>query len=534
MRDSRAAVDSDEALVRRTRHGDASAFAELWERHYRAGLMAARSFSSIDADDLVSEAFTRIFKRTVDGGGPRGAFRPYLYTTIRNLACTWGTENARHVTIDEIEDFEPGESAEEPVTRLVDRDLTVRAYESLPDRWRTVLWYTEVEGLDPHDVAPILGMTANGVAALSYRAREGLRKAWLQAHVTGRGASPECEWSIARLGERSRHAVTARESRRLEGHLAACAACARMSVEVDEVGSRLAMAILPLVGGGLLVGGALGASAGVGAGAGGGAAAAAASVPAVPAAIGAAGAGAASTGVSAGMAAVAASAALVGAIGVGAVATAASEEAPAAAISQLQSEGTATTTVGPGDAVLGAESSAGPVSEPLDPTALPTLPSAEPTADADSTDGTDADGTDAADSTDADDTDDAGDTGDDSARDSTAGDASKESSSSSSESHKKSDETASTGKGLESTVTSTTDTLDATVDATGELVDDTVGSVTDVVDEVVDTVAPGGIVGEVADDVTGTVGSVTDVATDAVSGTVGTATDLVGGLLGGH
>src|SRR3982751_5124810 len=76
---------SDTELIESARSGDTSAFAELWRRHFRPAARVARQFTSIDADDLVSEAYARIFQRVLAGGGPTGAFRPYLYTTIRNL-----------------------------------------------------------------------------------------------------------------------------------------------------------------------------------------------------------------------------------------------------------------------------------------------------------------------------------------------------------------------------------------------------------------------------------------------------------------
>jgi RNA polymerase sigma factor (sigma-70 family) len=238
---------SDEELIANARSGDQNAFAELWRRHYRSGARVARQFtSSIDADDLVSEAYTRIYQRVLAGGGPSGAFRPYLYTTIRNLASTWGAKS-RDVQVDDIADYEDPSTVDDPVAVALDRTLTARAFRSLPERWQSVLWYTEVEGMDPHEVAPILGMSANGVAALAYRAREGLRKAWLQAHVSEAGVSEACKWTIARLGENARHSLTPREQERMSDHLQTCAKCAIVSEEVDEVGSHLAMVLLPIM-----------------------------------------------------------------------------------------------------------------------------------------------------------------------------------------------------------------------------------------------------------------------------------------------
>jgi RNA polymerase sigma factor (sigma-70 family) len=252
-----SAQDSDESLVARARIGDRGAFAELWHRHARSGIRVARQFtSSIEADDLVAEAYTRIYGRVLAGGGPVGAFRPYLYTTIRNLASRWGQAN-REVQVDDIGDFEDPRAEDDPVSSTLDRTLTADAFRTLPERWQSVLWYTEVEGMDPHEVAPLLGLSANGVAALSYRAREGLRKAWLQAHISDTTAMGECRWTLARLGDYTRNGLTARDHRRVDDHLESCVKCSLLSQEVDEVGSQLAMVLLPLlfgatVGGSLL------------------------------------------------------------------------------------------------------------------------------------------------------------------------------------------------------------------------------------------------------------------------------------------
>ena len=95
------AADAD--LILRTRSGDAEAFGELWRRHYPSGMSVARSItSSIDPDDLVQEAYTRIYQAILKGGGPNGSFRAYLFTSIRNTAAGWG-RSRRETAIDELD-----------------------------------------------------------------------------------------------------------------------------------------------------------------------------------------------------------------------------------------------------------------------------------------------------------------------------------------------------------------------------------------------------------------------------------------------
>jgi RNA polymerase sigma factor (sigma-70 family) len=377
----------DEALVEETRAGSQRAFAELWRRHYQAGIRVAHQFTSLDADDIVSEAFTRIYKTVRAGGGPTGAFRPYLYTCIRNIASTWGAAS-RDVSVDDFTEFEDPATLVDPAAVALDRTLTARAFRSLPERWQSVLWYTEVEGMDPHEVAPILGMTANGVAALSYRAREGLRKAWLQAHISDATAAGECKWVLSKLGDHARHSLNARDGERLTFHLTTCARCAIVSEEVDEVGSRLAAILMPLVLGGA-AGGTLLASLNSG-----GAAVAAGIPPApdlpVPELVGAGAAGAA--GAAGLVGALTAPAAVVGSIALAfalagtAVVTAPVVSTPSTSLSvgEESSGGTAGGPAADSAAPDAGDSGAtgNPAGDPANPTSIPDLgavPSTPPT-----------------------------------------------------------------------------------------------------------------------------------------------------------
>lgn len=239
---------ADAALIERTRQGDRSAYAELWERHSASARTVARSYSSLDPDDLVAESFTKIYSTILAGGGPTGAFRPYLFTTIRNTAAGWG--RARHeTTLDTLESFEDPASSESATLEALDRGATAQAFRSLPTRWQEVLWYSEVENMTPQQIAPLLGMSANSTAALAYRAREGLRQAWIRVHLRNPTNAPECQWTIDRLGSYTRGKLRVRETTRLEAHLDECARCTIVAAEARDVGSRLALVLLPLTAG---------------------------------------------------------------------------------------------------------------------------------------------------------------------------------------------------------------------------------------------------------------------------------------------
>ncbi|SMH31567.1 RNA polymerase sigma factor, sigma-70 family [Rathayibacter oskolensis] len=152
-RHRRPALDAlgDSELIVLVRGGERAASAELWRRHAAAARTVARAWSSsLDPDDLVSEAFLRVLSALERGSGPEGAFRPYLFTAVRNVAASWGRRQDRERPLEAVEDVvAPGPGPEESVLAAADRDLGVRAFRALPPRWQEVLWYTEVEGSPP-------------------------------------------------------------------------------------------------------------------------------------------------------------------------------------------------------------------------------------------------------------------------------------------------------------------------------------------------------------------------------------------------
>ncbi len=236
----------DAELVLRTRSGDRAAFAELWRRHYRSGVTVARSVtSSLDPDDLVQEAYTRIYQSIITGGGPTGSFRAYLFTSIRNTAAAWGRAR-RETAMDALDAVEDPASSDQATTAALDHSLTHRAFRSLPTRWQEVLWYSEIEQMKPAEIAPLLGMKATAVAQLTFRAREGLREAWIQAHLRSVADGSDCQWTIEHLGAYSRANIGRRDRAKVEAHLARCARCAIVASEAKEVSGRLALVLLPL------------------------------------------------------------------------------------------------------------------------------------------------------------------------------------------------------------------------------------------------------------------------------------------------
>jgi hypothetical protein len=126
---------------------------------------------------------------------------------------------------------DPGADAQE-------RRYAALAFGKLPERWRMVLWHTEVEEDSPTRIATMLGMTPNGVAALAYRAREKLRQNYLSEHAAD-SPREECRWTVDRIGARVRGRLGERDASKVDHHLDACVTCNLLFAELTELNSGL-------------------------------------------------------------------------------------------------------------------------------------------------------------------------------------------------------------------------------------------------------------------------------------------------------
>ncbi|HEX5862607.1 MAG TPA: sigma-70 family RNA polymerase sigma factor, partial [Nocardioides sp.] len=238
---------ADAELISAVRGGDVDAYGELFERHVAAARRLARQLvPPADAEDLVSEAFAKVLSLLQRGAGPDLAFRAYLLTAVRRLHVDRIRAGARVQPTDDLEPFDPGVPFRDTAVEGFENGAAARAFASLPERWQAVLWHTEVEGQKPADVAVHLGMSANSVSALAYRAREGLRQAFLTMHLQEL-EDDACAWTHQNLGAYVRNGISRRDAAKVEHHLTECRRCTALYLELTEVNSNLAGLLAPLL-----------------------------------------------------------------------------------------------------------------------------------------------------------------------------------------------------------------------------------------------------------------------------------------------
>lgn len=216
-------ITTDDELLGRVHEGDAAAFAELYERHHHDAYQYARRLSrrylnGDAAEDVLAEAVRKVLTALRGGSGPTTGFRRYLFTAIRSVTFT---ERSGPQT----DDNEPPATMDAPsADERIDTLVVMSAFSSLPERWRQVLWATEVTDLAPSEVARVLGLRANSVAALAGRAREALRIAYVRAHLP-RGKRPQCHDALDLIARRTALLLTPMQATRLGAHLTSCDHC---------------------------------------------------------------------------------------------------------------------------------------------------------------------------------------------------------------------------------------------------------------------------------------------------------------------
>ncbi|QEV18905.1 sigma-70 family RNA polymerase sigma factor [Streptomyces alboniger] len=256
------AAPSDADLISRMRTGDDSAYEELYRRHAEAVRRYAGTCcrDGHTADDLTAEVFARMLQAVRGGSGPEYAVRAYLLTTIRRVAAGWTKSARREQLVDDFAVFaaqaargtDVGDDdtldlgADVRAMHEAEQSMAMQAFRSLPERWQAVLWHTEIEDESPSEVATLFGLDANGTRVLASRAREGLKQAYLQAHVSATlTESEECARYADRLGAYARGGLRTRAERGLRKHLEECAKCRLAAGQIKEVASGIP-AVVPI------------------------------------------------------------------------------------------------------------------------------------------------------------------------------------------------------------------------------------------------------------------------------------------------
>ncbi len=161
-------LDAVARLVERAKDGDKDAFGQIFRLHRDAILRFARLRLGAEADDVVSEVFTRAWI----------TLNRYEYTGLPFVAWLCGI--ARHVVADELtrqSRTQPKADLPESLSRWAEDDRIdlFEAIEKLPTEQRQVIEMKYFMGMRNAEVADVLNTSVNAVNGRQWRALAALR-----------------------------------------------------------------------------------------------------------------------------------------------------------------------------------------------------------------------------------------------------------------------------------------------------------------------------------------------------------------------
>ncbi|MGH3323493.1 MAG: LamG-like jellyroll fold domain-containing protein [Streptomyces sp.] len=248
---------SDAELLRLVRGGGQGALParrKLEQRHLRS----VRAFASacvLDppaADELARQAWEQALRR--EDGSPTGALRPHALSTVLRTAAGWAVTGRQSVLHP---DLAAWAEADAHAAEKRGGSVVARAFESLPDRSRTVLWHDAVEHDESAWIDRLLGARAEGARAegvaveeaalLNRRARGEFYHSYVQIHQDGMVDDACRRFHRMVLAYADHKSIDAAAD--LVPHLEGCAYCSRAVADLERMhvdrGALLAEALLP-------------------------------------------------------------------------------------------------------------------------------------------------------------------------------------------------------------------------------------------------------------------------------------------------
>ncbi len=128
------------------------------------------------AQDLTQETFMKYWQALQDGKEMTNT-RSFLYTIANHMVIDWYRKK-KSLSLDALHDqgFEASDTKESSAEQSSEHREILAMIDDLEQKDREVLLLRFVEGLDPKDIAEMLGETANAVSVRINRALEKVQK----------------------------------------------------------------------------------------------------------------------------------------------------------------------------------------------------------------------------------------------------------------------------------------------------------------------------------------------------------------------
>jgi len=205
---------SDEEVVRRVIEGERALFEILMRRYNRRLFRVTRSIvaSDLEAEDIIQDAYVRAYQHLSQFEG-RAQFSTWL-TKIAIYEAYARVRRVDHQRVDSISVLEGrgmdvkanGRDPEQQIYNAELKTVLEKAFDSLPDEYRSVFMLREIEGLSTAETAQCLELTEENVKTRLHRARGLLQRelyslVGANANMAFQFLGPRCDRIVARVLE---------------------------------------------------------------------------------------------------------------------------------------------------------------------------------------------------------------------------------------------------------------------------------------------------------------------------------------------
>jgi len=206
---------TDDEVVRRVLDGDIALFEIIMRRYNQRLFRVVRSVVNNDseAEDVIQEAYVRAYEHLTQFEG-RAKFSTWL-TKIAIFEAYARVRRFDHRNVDNISKLEDEgvdikSNDRDPEQHTFDYEMKMlleRAFDAIPDDYRSVFMLREIEGLSTAETAEILEISEENVKTRLHRARTALqRELYSAAGASARTAfqflGARCDRVVARVMDR--------------------------------------------------------------------------------------------------------------------------------------------------------------------------------------------------------------------------------------------------------------------------------------------------------------------------------------------
>src|SRR5215469_7928097 len=209
---------SDDEVVRRVLEGEPALFEILMRRYNQRLFRVTRSIvtNDLEAEDIIQDAYVRAYEHLGQFQG-RARFSTWLtkIAIYEAYARLRRTDYRKVDSISGLEDqgLEVKSTGRDPEQQIYDGELKMlleKAFDALPDDYRSVFMLREIEGLSTAETAECLELSEENVKTRLHRARALLQRelyslVGANANMAFQFLGPRCDRIVARVLEQILH-----------------------------------------------------------------------------------------------------------------------------------------------------------------------------------------------------------------------------------------------------------------------------------------------------------------------------------------